>query len=176
LIVPVLDLEEILCKKDRFPLLRLTGDLHNLNAELVEGNDDAPYIAISHVWADGLGNPLANSLQRCKLHRLRDLVSAVDHQDKSNEGPPLLWFDTLCCPAKDGKGKQMAIERIRLVYQRAKCVLVLDAGLMAYEAKNQGIHEKVMRIFTSGWVRRLWTLQEGVSYNLYFLFQTHTHH
>ena len=51
------DLEVILLKEDRVPLLRLTGDLHGLEAQLVESDDNTPYIAISHVWADGLGNP-----------------------------------------------------------------------------------------------------------------------
>jgi hypothetical protein len=96
------------------------------------------------------------------------------HSD-SNPGEsskaPLIWLDTLCCPAKDGEGKQKAIEKIRLVYQRAEHVLVLDSGLMAYESKSQEVHEKVVRIFTSGWVRRLWTLQEGsLAKSLYFQF------
>jgi hypothetical protein len=165
------DLEDILLKEDRVPLLRLKGDLHGLEAQLVESDDNTPYIAISHVWADGLGNPHSNSLHRCKLARLRDLVSAVDNETQANTEPPLIWLDTLCCPAKDGKGKQKAIEKIRLVYQRAKHVLVLDAGLMGYESKTQAIHETVVRIFTSGWVRRLWTLQEGaLARSLYFQF------
>ena len=162
-------LEEILYKEDRVPLLRLTGDMHNLNVELVESDIDLPYVAVSHVWADGLGNPHANSLQRCKLARLRDLVGAIDIPAAKES--TLIWLDTLCCPAKDGIGKQKAIEKIRLVYQRAKHVLVLDSGLMAYESKTQGIHEKVARIFTSSWVRRLWTLQEGaLARSLYFQF------
>ena len=165
------DLEEILHKEDRVPLLRLTGDLHGLQVQLVESDINTPYIAISHVWADGLGNPHDNSLHRCKLARLCNLVSAVDNPDLSNTEPPLIWLDTLCCPAKDGEGKQKAIEKIRLVYQRAKHVLVLDAGLMGYESRAQGIHEKIVRIFTSGWVRRLWTLQEGaLAPSLYFQF------
>ena len=171
LVVHPRDLEEILHKEDRVPLLRLTGDLHTLKAELVESDVNTPYIAISHVWADGLGNPHANSLHRCKLVRLRELVSAVDNPDHSSVEPPLIWLDTLCCPAKDGEGKQKAIEKIRLVYQRAKHVLVLDAGLKEYASKDQGIHEQVIRIFTSGWVRRLWTLQEGaLARSLYFQF------
>jgi hypothetical protein len=90
--------------------------------------------------------------------------------DAEREGP-LIWLDTLCCPAKNGLGKQIAIEKIRLVYQRAKHVLVLDAGLMAYEARAQDATEVLVRIFTSSWMRRLWTLQEGaLAKSLYFQF------
>lgn len=159
------NLTEILRKDDRFPLLRLTGDSHNLNIELVEYTPGLPYIAISHVWADGLGNPKSNSLHRCKLHHLRTLVAAVDQQETGEDTPrpvnPLIWLDTLCCPAQDGEGKQLAIEKIRLVYQQAKHVLVLDAGLMSYNARTQDVAEQLARIFMSGWMRRLWTLQEG---------------
>ena len=130
-------------------------------------------MAISHVWADGLGNPHANSLHRCKLVHLQELVTAM-HSDPNpgeSSNAPLIWLDTLCCPAKDGEGKQKAIEKIRLVYQRAEHVLILDSDLMAYESKSQEVHEKVVRIFTSGWVRRLWTLQEGsLAKSLYFQF------
>ena len=158
-------LNKVLKKKDCYPLLRLDGDLHNLRAELVECSEKTPYVAISHVWADGLGNPTANSLHRCKLLRLRELVTAVAKNDpdktwKSSE-IPLIWLDTLCCPAKDGAGKQTAIERIRLVYRKAKHVLVLDAGLMSYSAFTQEVPEFLARVFTSSWMRRLWTLQEG---------------
>jgi hypothetical protein len=167
-----------LFKEGKFPLLLLKGDLHNLTYEIIESGDDAPFIAISHVWADGLGNPHANSLHKCKLQRLRTLVDAVNAQDpentlsKSKYGGSLIWLDTLLSPAHDGKGKQTAIEKIRLVYQQAKHVLVLDAGLMAYPSSPQSAPEMLSRIFTSSWMRRLWTLQEGaLAKSLYFQFK-----
>jgi len=170
LVVKEEDLRGALFKENNFPCLRLKGDLHNLTYEIVEFGT-APYIAISHVWADGLGNPHVNSLHRCKLHHLRELVNAIEPMptDAEREGP-LIWLDTPCCPARNGPGKQIAIEKIRLVYQRAKHVLVLDAGLMAYEARAQDATEVLVRIFTSSWTR-LWTLQEGaLAKSLYFQF------
>lgn len=166
------ELTDILLQGDKFPVLRFTGDLHNLEAELVEAELNVPYVAISHVWADGLGNPESNSLYRCKLHHLRNLVASIRDQDLTNgNNIPYVWLDTLCSPAKDGPGKQLAIEKIRLVYQRAKIVLVLDAGLMSYSANEQSVFELLIRIFTSGWMRRLWTLQEGaLARLLYFQF------
>ena len=168
-------LETILRKKNVFPVLRFKGDLHDLTVELVESTLDVPYVAISHVWADGLGNPKSNSLHRCKLHHLRKLVASLNSHDirEGTLGPdaPMIWLDTLCCPAQDGYGKQIAIEKIRDVYQQAKHVLVLDAGLMSYSASVQDEFEQLARIFTSSWMRRLWTLQEGaLAKSLYFQF------
>jgi hypothetical protein len=166
------ELTRMLRKDDTFPLLRLTGDLYHLKAELIESKSDVAYVAISHVWADGLGNPNSNSLHRCKLHYLREVVASIDNHDIGNENnAPFIWLDTLCCPAEDGDGKQLAIEKIRVVYQNAKHVLVLDAGLMSYSVSEQDEFEQLVRIYTSGWMRRLWTLQEGaLAKSLYFQF------
>ena len=166
------ELTTVLRKDNKFPLLRFTGDLHGLNAEVVESKPEVPYVAISHVWADGLGNPNSNALHRCKLHYLRRLVASIDGQDPTHaHNEPYIWLDTLCSPAQDGDGKQLAIEKLRLVYKQAKHVLVLDAGLMSYDASEHGEFEHLVRIFTSGWMRRLWTLQEGALANsLYFQF------
>ena len=32
------------------------------------------YVAISHVWKDGLGNPVENTLPSCQIHRIRKIV------------------------------------------------------------------------------------------------------
>jgi hypothetical protein len=120
------ELTRMLRKDDTVPLLRLTGDLYHLKAELIESKLDVAYVAISHVWADGLGNPNSNSLHRCKLHHLREVVASIDNHDIGNENnAPFIWLDTLCCPAEDGDGKQLAIEKIRVVYQNAKHVSYL---------------------------------------------------
>jgi hypothetical protein len=35
------------------------------------------YVAISHVWSNGLGNPSRNSLPQCQLQRLQDFCNAL---------------------------------------------------------------------------------------------------
>ncbi|TVY56490.1 hypothetical protein LCER1_G003061 [Lachnellula cervina] len=172
LVVRDADLTSVLFKDEKFPILKFKGDMHNPDYDIVESG---AYIAISHVWADGLGNPNANSLHRCQLSRLQETVKAVVIKDSEDEAEPeehpLIWLGTLCCPAQDGPGKTIAIEKIRLVYRRAKHVLVLDLGLMSYDSKSQDWPELLIRIFTSGWMRRLWTLQEGaLAQSLYFQF------
>ena len=176
LVVDSEELTRILFQGDQIPLLRIVGGLHDMTIELVESKFDSKYIAISHVWADGLGNPFANALHRCKLLHLRELVAAVAEktnleQDSRDISATLIWIDTLCCPASDGKGKRKGIEKIYNVYEKAEHVLVLDSCLMSYAAEPQDISERALRIFTSPWIRRLWTLQEGaLAKSLYFQF------
>lgn len=47
------------------------------------------------------------------------------------------------------------------IYERAICVLVLDASIRFYESEAMAPEETCARILASGWMRRLWTFQEG---------------
>lgn len=95
-----------------------------------------------------------------------------DVEGKDTNGPErLIWLDTLCCPAKDSPGNTKAIEKIRLVYKQAEHALVLDSSIMAYQSNKLSVAEQQIRIFTSRWMRRLWTLQEAaLATSLYFQF------
>lgn len=127
-----------------------------------------------------MGNQHANALNSCELIRLRTLVEALGRQEDSLNDPlskspdgetPLIWIDTLCCPVGSSEAKKMALKKIRHVYQYARHVLVLDASLETYKAREMELVEQMARIFTSGWLRRLWTLQEGaLAESLYFQF------
>ncbi|KAB2579002.1 hypothetical protein DBV05_g2483 [Lasiodiplodia theobromae] len=120
------------------------------------------YVAISHVWSDGLGNERQNSLPLCQLRRLKRLAGQI--------GCEIIWIDTLCVPAKDGSGKRKAITRMVEVYERAQAVLVLDEDLQLTTVKCSK-EEKILRIALSGWTRRLWTLEEGMVAHNKLLFQ-----
>jgi hypothetical protein len=41
-----------------------------MSLRVVQANSRSKYVAISHVWSDGLGNPNANALPECQLKRL----------------------------------------------------------------------------------------------------------
>ncbi|POR38277.1 Uncharacterized protein TPAR_01537 [Tolypocladium paradoxum] len=122
-----------------------------------------PYVALSHVWADGLGNPNRNSLPRCQIARLARMTASLQEQAQKNQTGPStpyrIWVDTLCCPV-GLEGKLVALQRIADVYRQATHVLVLDSSLAAF--KSEGTHpaELLLRTFgASPWMRRLWTLQ-----------------
>ena len=116
------------------------------------------FIAISHVWAHGLGNPIENALPSCQLYRLNDLCSS----SSPNIGKrPAFWIDTLCIPVAVPGARKLAIRRLSSTFQLAVKVLVLDADLQR-SSKNCSRTELATRVTCCGWVRRLWTLQETV--------------
>ncbi|XP_044714748.1 uncharacterized protein HRG_11783 [Hirsutella rhossiliensis] len=124
-----------------------------------------PFVAISHVWADGLGNSDANALPRCQLERIQNLV---DKQFPNKKGPVPFWMDTLCIPVTKGKpsvygeAKKSAIKNMEGVYKSSTKVLVLDRTLAGVLSHDMSKEEIGLRIMCSGWARRLWTLQEGL--------------
>ncbi|KIJ36887.1 hypothetical protein M422DRAFT_260755 [Sphaerobolus stellatus SS14] len=88
------------------------------------------YVAISHVWSDGMGNELDNALPLCQVRRLQRLVDEVDDRRRTEPPPrPIqermalassanllpqeahtdryadtklvgFWMDTLCVPVR----------------------------------------------------------------------------
>ena len=146
------------------PLLRIQQGhtLNELSVELVSSQATSRYIALSHVWADGLGNPHENALPRCQLDFLRRTIKEFYEDVLPEEfGGVLLWCDTLCCPVQPGKAKNIALVQMKKTYQEATRVLVLNASLVMQDIKTMDLYEACIRIFNSRWTRRLWTLQEG---------------
>ncbi|KAK9443567.1 HET domain protein [Metarhizium brunneum] len=150
----------ILRNTDGFPLVRVEGDLDDLKIVVEEFEDGVSYVALSHVWANGLGNPTSNSLPRCQIARISKLIDDLPKAPGSTESPRL-WLDTLCCPV-EAESKMICLERIADVYRKAHHVLVLDTTLTAFKYEGTSPAELLVRAFgCSPWMRRLWTLQEG---------------
>jgi hypothetical protein len=121
------------------------------------------YVAISHVWSDGLGNPCRNAIYKCQLDWLQDLTSRM-----SQPAIPL-WLDTISCPRdyehmreRSSKAYNQAIAFMRKTYQEAETVLVLDHSLLDVDSNKLTHVGILLRFITCGWTRRLWTYQEGV--------------
>ena len=110
-----------------------------------------PFIAISHVWSHGLGNPTMNELPLCQVRFLCELGKRLGGEDA------VLWIDTLSVPI-DPEAKRVAIFKLRRVYSEASKVLVIDKDLMQVGSDQT---EQIMQFLSSEWQRRLWTLQEG---------------
>ncbi|KAK0631173.1 hypothetical protein B0T17DRAFT_507588 [Bombardia bombarda] len=136
------------------------------------------YVSFSRVWSDGLGNSTHNQLPIYQLSRLQGMLqelnqlsSALDLLNKGHvrrlwnrlaKKLTLFWMDTLCIPVdKQYKSQRSrAISMMKDTYGSANQVLVLDAELAAYSLDD--VADAMMRISLSSWMRRLWTLQEGV--------------
>ena len=124
---------------------------------------NTPYIAISHVWSDGLGNPLANEVYTCQAERLQKAVDRVFREQGSNTVEAgWWWLDTLCVPTQEEHKaqKELAIAQMKQIYARASGVLVFDSGLYHCDDSISAL-EVLARLRLSNWFRRLWTYQEG---------------
>ena len=156
--------EDILLE-DQIPLLRVIPgqSLAELSLDIIPSQPGSQYVALSHVWADGLGNPYANALPRCQLLRLLGLLqrSNMPCESADSDQELLLWCDTLCCPVKPSEAKTRALVQMKRTYQDATMVLVLDTSLQLFDGDLLTPEEMCTRISSSGWTRRLWTLQEG---------------
>jgi len=165
------------------PLLRLTNDRNGTASLTVEeATTSSRYIAISHVWSGGLGNPRANELPTCQL---RQLVGNLDKVSRmlgsvmfnlkerlSSQTSPLFWMDTLCIPVRNLSGehgqettqsrevRQRAINSMQEIYMGAIAVLVVDTGLQQLDS-NVSRHQIYGHILTSSWMSRCWTFEEA---------------
>ncbi|RAK96211.1 uncharacterized protein BO80DRAFT_438823 [Aspergillus ibericus CBS 121593] len=163
-------------RRGTFPLIvAIDTDSNDTEAKFVAAEQNMPYIAISHVWSDGLGNLLRNALPRCQLLRLSDMIRNLPGRVVRTA---LFWFDTLCVPpdsAEQHEEQGTALQLMRQVYQNATAVLVLDSWLLSTPCSQMHDAEMMMRIFTANWDRCLWTYPKGaLAWGLLFQFQDGT--
>lgn len=148
-------------QKGSIPLIKpiLPPDTLGNEISIVEGLPDTRYVAISHVWSDGLGNPHANAMSRCQLLEISRLVQDL----YPDGGPPIpFWIDTLCCPVGPNEAKKLAMSKMRYYYGGADQVLVLDRRLRRLNCLPKSLLELSIIVDSSAWTSRLWTWQEAV--------------
>lgn len=167
---PVEDIARIINQGDS-PLVTIHGS-YGLETTQSNGRSDhdTPYVAISHVWSDGRGNPWRNCLRHCQLRYIQDLVNNL-YEPKG--WPVPFWMDTLCIPVgkEHTKSRRAAIVRIAQTFRNADKVLVVDGSLLSCPLDSSGVR-RLMQIQYSPWMMRLWTYLEGrVSRHLYYQFQ-----
>lgn len=167
----------MMLKSGHIPLISsINDDDKSGKIKLVAADLDTPYVAISHVWSDGLGNLTKNALPGCQLLRLSNLV-----QNLPQTSPRIdrFWLDTICVPpdeVKQDEAQTVALQMMGKTYEDAAAVLVLDSWLSSCKIIPGFDVEPLVRIFVSHWNRRLWTFQEGVlAKKLYFHFLNATY-
>ncbi|KAI4147897.1 MAG: hypothetical protein LQ340_005327 [Diploschistes diacapsis] len=79
---------------------------------------DTGFVAISHVWSDGLGNNSDNAIPRCQYMRICDLVAQA-----SDGKTTAFWLDTLCFPLEPTEAYNLALIKMRESYKDAEIVL-----------------------------------------------------
>jgi hypothetical protein len=150
-------------KDGGIPVLRLTvsSASEEIVVEVLPADPKRPYVAFSHVWSDGLGNPDSNELYKCQWHRLQHLADHIFPADYHGVST-FFWVDTVCVPRAEVnlEARRSAISRMRKTYYEADKVLVLDSHLLALPAETTSL-EFSLRLSWSKWMRRLWTMHEG---------------
>ena len=147
------------------PLIKVTKDTCTLHLDRFEQDGRRPkFVAISHVWSDGMGNLDRNALPACQVARLARFMARVNAA-RPNDPIQYCWLDTLCVPP-DAAGRPQAqvkaMQKMRDVYYYAEIVLVLEKWIMNRPSIGMSGFEVLARVACSSWMRRLWTLQEGL--------------
>ena len=146
-------------KDDDIPIMRLERANEKLRLTVSAASKTKPgnYIAISHVWADGLGGSSERGLNLCQVERLSQLSSS--YRKTSNN----LWFwvDSLCIPRVQKDVYYKAPVGIRDVYINASTVLVLDK-IIERCTLSSSTEYLYAHIYLSAWMQRMWTYEEAV--------------
>lgn len=163
----------------QFPVLELSkSEDGSPRLTAVPYTDALRFVAISHVWSDGLGNPYANTIPTCRAIWFYNVLCHVYPFETGEVGTAselsipwryegrsfYFWLDTLCVPV-DSVSKEhraLAIRSMARTYSSAHVVLVLDSELLEYECMTSSPHENLFRVLCSAWMRRVWTLHEAV--------------
>lgn len=192
------DMDEVLSiiEQDKIPLFRFKNrkresdgrsSKDTIQLEVTDNIRSPAYATISHVWSDGYGNKEENRLYRCQLDYFWRLLRQAEEsrttrrQGMANiEAEPLpFWLDTLAIPVakteRHEKAEEKAIHQIYHVFSKAKYTIVVDNGLNSMSWDYDNYTTTAMRILASGWMRRLWTLQEAyLSRKLLFAFKSYS--
>lgn len=188
---PMVDIKNCI-EDDSIPLLRFRHTKQgNFDIEVVRANFESRYVAVSHVWTGGLGNPDRNELFQCQLStiaasgkQIRQIIEGQRYPSIPNQfrrlyrkfklgDINLFWVDTLCIPVREmnddvesdtsRRMRGKAIDRMTQIYAGAHSVLVIDPEIRHLD--NEMLHtdpdQFYGRFIRSDWMRRCWTYQEG---------------
>jgi hypothetical protein len=148
------------------PLLRFQTDDSDQgresSLELLRDDSHLEYVAVSHVWTDGLGNENDNSLSECQLRRIQTNTNSMFSASGVSSHP--FWMDTLLIPQghENEATKKKALNRMSMIYKNAAKVLVIDSEIVASCSMDSSATHILLHIHLSNWLRRLWTHQEGL--------------
>jgi hypothetical protein len=121
---------------------------------------EGKFMAVSHVWEHGWQGDSEKGL--CK--RVLDMLLHV----ASLFGLEWVWLD-IAMISRDSGVRARSINSMDLVYSMAKVTVVCDRLLLSMNGGD--FRERVMMVFFSDWMTRVWTMQEAIlSQDLIFLF------
>jgi hypothetical protein len=156
-LTPDMDILMVILEAGKIPVLSFAEN----QGLTTLGNEDGPYVAISHVWADGMGSTSEKGIPICAVKFLSEFAIASfnsTHDTKLNTIP--FWIDSLCVPSQSDL-RRKAIGLMAETYTSAAAVAVIDASMLHLSVSDP-IQEQLFVLYVSSWVQRLWTLQEAL--------------
>lgn len=146
-------------QRGKIPLLNISTEngRPSINMHYDDGVSRIPYIAISHVWADGIGTQMSNTITTCQAIELAESMQLVP----DNPGLPF-WLDTLCIPVgpQYRNLRDFSVQNMHDIYKSSHGVLILDADLKLLKS-NASYAEIMTRFSISAWNSRLWAYPES---------------
>jgi hypothetical protein len=155
------DLQKVMeiLKENKVPVMCLETLNGKQRLTVSASSKTAPgnYIAISHVWADGLGGATEHGLNKCQVERLSRLCNSAKTTSRNTQ----FWVDSLCIPRVDSSVYIKALIGIRDAYINASSVLVIDKTI---EECTLSSSTEILyaHIYLSAWMQRMWTYEEAV--------------
>ncbi|KAI0670225.1 hypothetical protein C8Q78DRAFT_110657 [Trametes maxima] len=157
---PLLEDVERLLSSDVVPVVVYDG-----KALSIRSSTDTPYVAFSHIWADGMGSTAETGLRACTASRLAGLAKALLPGTVG-----AFWIDSLCVPGSLALCNK-AIQLMNPTLRGAAKVLAIDNSIRAQCSLKKPWEENLLRIAAAAWQQRIWTLPEGLlARELYFEF------
>ncbi|GAB1316311.1 hypothetical protein MFIFM68171_06521 [Madurella fahalii] len=145
------------CRMKTFPVERLEQAIHEGGSTAWSCSDNPtsgqrdPYIAISHVWADGTGVGLQppGTVNECLFNYFADIAEELNCK--------AIWWDAISIPAEP-KARAKAIQRLHENYSHAHCTVVHDRYLLDFPWDDMG--GPCIALVLSTWFTRGWTALE----------------
>ncbi|KAH6662179.1 hypothetical protein B0J14DRAFT_611042 [Halenospora varia] len=119
---------------------------------------DTDYVAMSHVWIQGVGSDLDN--RGLPHHLIRSIFARIRSMNVE-----WIWLDSLAIPGgvdalslHEEELKASLINCLADVYRKAKAVVILDALLLRLRSVDPV--ETAALLCCGAWITRMWTYQE----------------
>ncbi|KAG0040836.1 hypothetical protein BGZ83_002419, partial [Gryganskiella cystojenkinii] len=122
-----------------------------MKQELVVPESKTTYIAVSHIWLQGIFGQERGTCRKCSLDYLTMACRSI--------GARFVWIDNLCMPTSKNLRDEV-VRQLPDIYLHANATLVVDVGLRSTAART--VLDLSLAILLSDWSSRIWTLQEGV--------------
>ena len=117
------------------------------------------YMAISHVWSEGIqSDPEGRGFQQKQLTRIFEVIKKTNAE--------WIWMDVLAIPAGGGPTSTLKDEILKIdiintmatVYSKADAVIILDA--LTLQLYPQTTLDVAIALRCGKWTSRIWTYQE----------------